>query len=306
MSAGGISTGAQLDTLGAADDAVAAFQIEGEPVRGRIARLADSLDEILSAHDYPEAVARLLGEAVIAAALVGHSLKFQGRLILQASGDGPVSFLVADYITEGAVRAYARVDPERAGEIAPDWRADRLLGAGTLAMTIDPADDKDRYQGIVSLDGESLPEAVEAYFRQSEQIPTRLRAAVGRFQAEGLPRWRGGGMIIQQIAGDITRGDAEDAWNTARILFDTLKDEELIDPDLSGGRVLFRLFHETGVRLFEPTKIRRYCQCSAERVKTVLGSFPSAEREAMQEQGGAISATCEYCNRTYRFTEADF
>jgi molecular chaperone Hsp33 len=213
--------------------------------------------------------------------------------------------MVADYITEGAVRAYARVDPKRRGEIKDNATARELLGGGTLALTIDPQDQRDRYQGVVALEGESLAEAVEGYFRQSEQIPTRVRAAVGRFQAAGLPRWRGGGMIMQQIAGDITRGDAEDAWNTASILFETLTDAELIDPDLSGGRVLFRLFHETGVRLFEPTKIRRYCQCSQERVKSVLGSFPASEREAMQESG-TISATCEYCYTTYRFTAADF
>mgnify|MGYP000722408756 CR=1 FL=1 len=304
VAGGPITGGARLDALGAADDAVAAFQIEDEPVRGRIARLADSLDEILGAHDYPDAVARLLGEAVIAAALVGHSLKFEGRLVVQASGDGPVSFLVADYRTEGAVRAYARVDPARRAEIGDGWGASRLLGTGTLALTIDPLDEKERYQGVVELQGDSLSDAVEYYFRQSEQVPTRVRIAVARFQAAGLPHWRGGGMIIQQIAGDAARGDAAEAWNTARALFDTLSDEELVDPDLSGGRVLFRLFHETGVRLFDPAPLRRYCQCSAERVKTVLASFPAAEREAMA-QDGAISAACEYCNTTYRFAPED-
>ncbi len=306
MSGAAASGLARLDALGAADDAVAAFQIEGAPVRGRIARLADSLDEILSAHPYPDAVARLLGEAVICAALVGHALKFEGRLILQASGDGPVGFLVADWRTDGGVRAYARVDKARAGEIEDSHGAAQLLGAGSFAMTIDPGEDGERYQGLTALEGETLCDTVEAYFRQSEQIPTRLRVAVARFQAEGLPRWRGGGMMIQQIAADDARGDAGDAWDTARALFGTLTDEELADPDLSAGRVLYRLFHETGVRLFPGTPVRRYCQCSAQRVRDVLGGFPATEREAMQEPGGTISATCEYCGSIYRFTLDDF
>lgn len=310
MSAGAIS-GARLDALGAADDAVAPFQIEGRPVRGRIARLADALDEILSRHDYPDAVSRLLGEAVIAVVLIGNSLKFEGRLILQASGDGPVGFFVADYVTStpdggGGVRAYARVDAERRGEIRDNWGADKLLGGGTLALTIDPkGEGAERYQGLVALEGESLSQALEAYFRQSEQVPTRIRVAVGRLQAAGLPHWRGGGMIIQQIAPDDVRDDPGEAWDNARALFDTVTDEELLDPDLSGGRLLFRLFHETGVRLFDAAPVRRYCQCSAERVKNVLGSFPAWERKEMF-QDGAISAACEYCNTTYRFAAEDF
>lgn len=303
---GPISGAARIDALGAADDRVAAFQIEGSAVRGRIARLADSLDQILSSHDYPDAVARLLGEAVIASVLVGNALKFEGRLIVQASGEGPVGFLVADYTTDGGVRAYARVDAARRADIRDNWGADRLLGPGTLALTIDPkGEDAERYQGLVALEGESLSEALEAYFRQSEQVPTRIRVAVGRLQAAGLPHWRGGGMMIQQIAADDSRSDPVEAWDNARALFGTLTDAELLDPDLSGGRVLFRLFHETGVRLFPASPVRRYCRCSTDRVKSVLRSFPNSERQEMFSQG-AISAACEYCNTTYRFTAEDF
>src|SRR5690606_2682450 len=154
--------------------------------------------------------------------------------IVQASGDGPVGFLVADYVTDGGVRAYARVDAARRAEIRDSWGAGQLLGKGTLALTIDPqGEDTERYQGLVALEGESLSEALEADFRQSEQVPTRIRAAVGRLQAAGLPHWRGGGMMIQQIAGDAARGDPAEDWDYARAVFGTLTDAELLDPDLS-------------------------------------------------------------------------
>jgi len=297
----------QIDSLAAADDIVAAFQIEEQPVRGRIARMGSTIDDILSAHDYPEPVARLLGEAVLISILVGASLKFDGRLILQASGDGPISFLVSDFATSGAVRAYLKLEPERESEAvaAAELGLGALLGAGTMAMTIDRGPEKDRYQGVVPLEGETLSEAAEAYFARSEQIPTRISAAIGRWQGAGdAPQWRGGAMMIQQIAGDDARGDAEDAWDAARALFDTLADDELVDPELSGGRVLYRLFHEDGVRLLEPRELRFSCRCSRDSVRRLLASFPPEDIEEMQEDG-AVTATCEYCNTRYAFDAAE-
>lgn len=298
---------AELDRLAAEDDTVAPFQIEKQPVRGRMVRMGPALDEILTAHNYPEPVAQLLGEAVLITVLIGASLKFEGRLILQASGDGPVSFLVADYSTAGGVRAYVKLDPERvdAAIKAAEHGLGALVGAGTMAMTIDQGPDMDRYQGVVPLEGETIAEAAEAYFAQSEQIPTRIKAAIGHWQGEGdAMMWRGGAMMIQQIAGDDSRGDAEDAWTTARALFGTLADDELIDPELSGGRVLFRLFHEDGVRLKEARKVRFECRCSRESVRNLLASFSEEEIADMIEDD-AIRATCEYCNTSYAFDAAE-
>ena len=298
---------AGLDDLAATDDTVAPFQIEKQPVRGRVVRMGPALDQILTAHDYPEPVARLLGEAVLITVLIGASLKFDGRLILQASGDGPVSFLVADYATSGAIRAYVKLDPERvdAAIEAAQEGLGALLGEGTMAMTIDQGPDMDRYQGVVPLEGETIAEAAEAYFAQSEQIPTRIKAAIGRWQGEGeAMHWRGGAMMIQQIAADDTRGDAGEAWNTARALFDTLADDELVDPELSGGRVLFRLFHEDGVRLMDSQGIRFECRCSRDSVRNLLSSFSEEEIGEMVENG-AVSATCEYCNTQYAFDAAE-
>jgi molecular chaperone Hsp33 len=284
------------------DDLVAAFQIEQRPVRGRIARLGAVVDDILNRHDYPEVVANLLGEACALAALVGASLKFEGRLILQAQGDGPVAFVVADYDTTGALRGYCRFDADRVAELSKGFvrpGAQSLLGKGLFIMTVDQGPDMERYQGVTPIEGETLALCAEHYFAQSEQIPTRVRLAVGQVQTGAKPHWRAGGLILQNVAEDDARGPTEDAWATAQALFETLGEDELIDPTISPEQLLFRLFHEDGVRLFEPKPLQAFCRCSQERIEGVIGSFPAEERADMVEADGKIRVTCEYCSRVY-------
>jgi molecular chaperone Hsp33 len=292
----------QTDTRRIDDDLVAAFQIEGRPVRGRIARLGRVVDEVLSRHAYPDAVANLLGEACALAALVGASLKFEGKLILQAQGDGPVAYVVADYDTKGALRGYCRYDAARVAAISGGFAqpgARTLLGDGLFIMTIDQGDDMERYQGVTPIEGETLALSAEHYFAQSEQTPTRVRLAVGQIRDGGRPRWRAGGVILQNVAADDARGPTEDAWETAEALIKTVGEDELIDPVLAPDRLLYRLFHERGVRLFEPKPLSAFCRCSTERIERVLKSFPAAERAEMVEADGMIRVTCEYCSRTY-------
>jgi molecular chaperone Hsp33 len=284
------------------DDLVAAFQIEGTQVRGRITRMGAMVDEILSRHDYPEPVANLLGEACALAALVGASLKFEGRLIVQAQGDGPVSFVVADYDTSGGLRGYCSFDAERVAEASTGFvrpGAGTLLGKGVFIMTIDQGGDMDRYQGVTSIEGETLALCAEQYFAQSEQVPTRVRLAVGQVSTGEGFTWRAGGMILQNVASDEARGSTEDAWERSQALFETLGEDELIDPMLSGERLLFRLFHEDGVRLFPAKALRAFCRCSTERIKSVLQSFPAEDRVDMVEADGLIHVKCEYCARAY-------
>jgi molecular chaperone Hsp33 len=284
------------------DDLVAAFQIDGQPVRGRIARLGSVVDDILSRHAYPAPVANLLGEACALAALVGASLKFEGRLILQAQGDGPVAFVVADYDTTGALRGYCRYDAEKVAAVSSGFSlpgAKTLLGQGVFIMTVDQGEDMDRYQGITPIEGETLALCAEHYFAQSEQVPTRVRLAVGQVQTDAVSRWRAGGLILQNVAEDDARGPTRDAWETAQALFETLGEDELVDPTVSPERLLYRLFHEDGVRLFKPSSLRAFCRCSQDRIETVLASFPAAERADMVEDDGVIRVTCEYCSRTY-------
>jgi molecular chaperone Hsp33 len=284
------------------DDVVSAFQIEGLPVRGRVVRLGAAVDEVLTRHDYPEPVANLLGEACALAALVGSSLKFEGRLIVQAQGDGPVRYVVVDYDTSGGLRGYCRFDPEEVAKASEGFvrpGAKTLLGGGVFIMTLDQGADMDRYQGVTPIEGETLALCAEQYFQQSEQTPTRVRLAVGQADTgEGL-KWRAGGILIQSIAGDETRGETREAWNHAQAFFETTGEDELIDPTIDSPTLLWRLFNEDGVRLIEEKPLRSFCRCSDDRIAVVIQSFTEAEKAEMVEPDGKIHVTCEYCSRVY-------
>ena len=292
------------------DNHVTIFQLDHSPVRGRAVHLGAELDKAIGIDRYPEEVARLLGEAMMIGALVARALKFKGRLIVQCHGtnEGAVSLLMADCTTDGHIRGYARWDDDQLKMIRLDSRnpgADALLGGGTFSMTIDQGPDTDQYQGLAAIEGASLSACAEHYFRQSEQIPTRIKLACGQVQTPGeKPSWRGGGMIIQQIAADGARGETHTDWETAKALFDTIGDDELIDPDTTQNTLLYRLFHEGGVRIVETAPVIAKCACSEERLRTTLASFDDSALSDMAEDG-AITATCEFCANTYSFELAE-
>ncbi len=290
------------------DNLAAAFQIEGWPVRGRLVRLGDAIDKILSAHAYPEPVAALLGEACALAALVGSALKFEGRLIVQAQGDGPVRYVVADYDTDGHLRGYCRFDEDEVAAASSGFArpgARTLLGQGVFVMTLDRGPDFERTQGITPIEGESLSLAAEHYFVQSEQIPTKVRLAVGSVTDETGTTWRAGGALIQLIAADDARGSTEEVWDRTRALFQTLGDDELVDPTITPETLLFRLFHEDGVRLEDARALKAQCRCSSARISSVLSSFDPEERADMVEPDGKIHVTCEYCATVYKLSPDD-
>ena len=313
------------------DDLILPFQTERSGVTGRVVRLGSVADAVLSRHDYPEPVSRILGEALALTALLGASLKFEGKLILQTKTDGPIDMLVVDFETPGKMRGYARYDAERlVARIQAQKDAglsDMLLGSGHLALTIDQGADMDRYQGIVALNSDNLSEAADTYFRQSEQLPTFIRLAVGRSFSGGTGQgaagswgWRVGGLMIQYVtpAGgdegatpvedDVEPGlageDHED-WQRARFLAETVEDHELLDPLLAPERLLYRLFHEEGVNAVLPRPLEAYCQCSRERIKDVLDGFTDDELADMREDDGGISVTCEFCSTRYNFSDSD-
>jgi molecular chaperone Hsp33 len=312
-----------------ADDSILPFEVAALDLRGRIVRLGPMLDDILARHDYPSPVAKLLGEAIVLTVLLGSSLKFDGRFILQTQADGPVRMLVVDYMSPGKVRACARFDESRvaAAIASQEASAGNLLGRGHLAMTIDQGPDMSRYQGLVALAGGDLEDAAHEYFLRSEQIPTRARLAVAeelRASSDGpRHRWRAGGMLLQFLpkkaermrGPDLDPGDApegmaphvvpeDEAWVEGRSLIATVDDIELIDEDLSSERLLYRLFHERGVRVFRSRTLHAECSCSRDNVAAMLRSFSRDDRDHMVENG-MISVTCEFCNSQYVFKPED-
>jgi len=286
-------------------DQAVRFTIDGQPVFGRLVRLGDCLDQILNSHDYPPVIATLLGEACLLAVIVGTALKFEGRLILQAQGDGPVHYVVADYDTTGAVRGFCRFDSHAVDQRILDNEdsfvglgARALLGEGRFMMTIDPSEGE-FYQGITPIEGESLSLCAEHYFSQSEQIPTQIRLSVAQVETDEGPKWRGGGALIQAQASDDMRGDTHESFQHIRALFSTLGEDELTDFSLTPDRLLFRLFHEDGVVLYEPLAITKLCRCNQGRVEDLVRSFGDDEREDMKEPDGYVHITCEYCSKTF-------
>ncbi len=294
------------------DDLVLPFQAEQADVLGRLVKLGPTVDTILSRHAYPDPVSRLLGEAVALTALLGASLKSDGKLILQATTDGPVDLLVADYQVPGGLRGYARFDAERVAALDSDDDV-TLLGEGHLAMTIDRGVDTERYQGVVPLEGESLTEAADTYFRQSEQLPTFIRLAVARHYragngGEGAWTWRAGGLLVQKLTregGVASEKDFEEDWMRAKSLAETVEDHELLDPMLPPERLLYRLFHEEQVRVYRAVPLQTYCSCSRERVEELLARFSPEELTDMVVDG-EVWVTCEFCNARYNFAPETF
>jgi molecular chaperone Hsp33 len=307
-----------------ADDTVLPFEVSALDLRGRIVRLGPAVNEILSGHNYPEPVAKLLGEAVVLTVMLGSSIK-EARLILQTQTDGPVRMLVVDYRQPGAVRACARFDTERVNIMIAAGQANSgaLIGHGHLAMTIDHGPDRNRYQGLVAVKGGSLEDAAHEYFKSSEQIPTRVKLVIAEeYAADKQRRWRAGGILAQFLPkathrahADLHPGDApkgvvvpavkeDDAWIEGRSLVDTVEHIELIDPALSSEMLLYRLFHERGVRVFRHTVVKAQCSCSRESVEAMLRNFSQDDRDHMVENG-RILVTCEFCSANYEFAPGD-
>ena len=309
------------------DDLVLPFRTVKSDVIGRVVRLGPLVDAVLSRHAYPEPVSHALGEALALTAMLGSALKSGAKLILQTKTDGPLDFLVVHFEQPGQVRGYASFDKSDGRLAGTRGRGDQgaMLGAGHLAMTIDPGGGRDRYQGIVAVAREPLLNAAHEYFRQSEQLPTFIRLAVARHYGppEGGPgggprvwHWRAGGLMIQQLpreggAGSQLEGESHDLslegeddenWNRARHLAATVEDHELIDPMLAPERLLYRLFHEEGVRVVPATGLAEACRCSRDRIEMYLQRFGPEELAELREPDGSLTVTCEFCSRKYRFT----
>jgi molecular chaperone Hsp33 len=303
------------------DDLLQPFQIESMAAQGRLVRLGDAVQAVVTAHDYPGDVARLLGEAEAIAAVIAGTLKFDGVMTFQVKGDGPVNMLVVDVTSDGALRGYAQFSEEKlaatsagTGALAgPQQDVPRLFGSGYLALTVDQGPDTQRYQGIVPLEGATLTDCAHTYFRQSVQLEAVLKVAVDQVaDADGVLRWRAGALIlqkleqrgIQQQSGDDQDLDSDDSWRRAVALLGSCTSAELLDPSLHPNDLLYRLFNEDGVRAFDPLPLAMRCRCSRERVENVLRSFPRTEIADMKI-GDDVIVTCEFCNESYIFGPAE-
>jgi molecular chaperone Hsp33 len=287
-------------------DAALGFALPARHARGRLVRLGPVLDDILSAHDYPAPIARILSEALVLTALLGATLKGAGgQLTLQAQTEaGVVDLLVADY-RGGELRGYVRFDVERLAEQPSQPSLFSLFGKGYLAITFDQPASNQRYQGIVPLEGGSLAEAVENYFAQSEQIPSLIRLAVG----EG--GHVAGGLLLQHLpegeAGRERLHAREDrpAWEHVLALGSTVAAAELADPALPLETLLWRLFHEEEVLLLATVSLSKGCRCSGDYIRGVIARFAPDERAEMVDDDGFISVDCEFCSRVFPIRLSD-
>lgn len=287
------------------DDFVAGFSPQGLPVRGRVIRMSEgTISPILKRHAYPDHLAEILGEAVMLSALVGSGMKFQGKVLAQAEGDGPVSMLVGEYTKSGGLRGYARHEPDRWAWLNKVNKGDKphmpqLFGAtGRLGLIIVYENtDLKPYQGIVPLAKGSMAQCAEDYFERSEQVETKLRMSV-RQDAAGA--WTAGGMMIQKIAGDDARGNTDDGWREAEALFSTVSDEELTDPALPATDLVYRLFHEGGVAMDSDAQaLSDVCTCNRDRLVGTLQGMSDESLRDMVEPDGTLQIDCQFCSRAY-------
>jgi molecular chaperone Hsp33 len=279
-------------------DFVLPFDLPAAGLRGRIVRLDAASARALSAHALPEPASRVLGETLALAALLGTTLKLDGRLTVQTKSNGPLDLVAADYYgTEDekprGVRGFARL---KDGATATGF--DKLAGAGSLAITIEPRMGGQTYQGIVALSPLGIAASAEIYFAQSEQLPTAIRlAAAPLFEAgKSAPNWRAGGIMLQ-VTPDAKRSD--DDWERLSMILKTVEDIELVDTSLPAETLLWRLFHEDETRVLPAEPIAFRCDCGAGRIAAVLSSYPLEERASLADPDGVVRARCEFCGTVH-------
>jgi len=308
------------------DDTILPFQLDHADIRGRVARLDGVLDGILKQHDYPPQVEALIAEMALLTALIGQTIKLRWKLSLQVQTKGAVKMIATDYFgpsDEGEparMRAYASFDPDRLDDGAPFGQ----LGEGYFAVLLDQGQGMTPYQGITPIAGNALRNCAEAYFAQSEQLPTRFALSFGKSrEAGGMEHWRAGGVMLQHMpkaspfasgggsgeegllqARDIVDGDDAENWNRANMLLDTVEDLELIGPSVAPTDLLVRLFHEEAPRVFDLQPVRFGCTCSEERVRDSLSIYSAKDIEKMTTDDGIVTADCQFCGAHYRLDPA--
>ncbi len=300
------------------DDTMKAFQLDSHHLRGRMVKLHDVSNTIVHYHAYHPVVASVLGEALALTAGLAGFLDFEGVFTLQTTSKGAVSMLICDITHDGGLRGYAKVDEEKLRatlKACPDGRPTipQLLGEGYLAFTVQQQGSHERYQGIVALEGDTLAACIEQYFAQSEQIKTHIRLACGlSADKHKHDHWRAAALIVQQMPKVaptshiklFSTDDPEDGWRRVGMLLDTCTAEEMLDSALSADMLLYRLFHEEDVRVYDDHPLSVHCRCSAQKIQSILASLPNTEVMDLMDNG-VVTVTCEFCNKDFIYTEQD-
>ncbi len=304
------------------DDTVLPFQLDVPDIRGRIARLDGVLDAVLSQHNYPPEIEALVAEAAILTALIGQTIKLRWKLSLQIRGDGPARLIATDYFgpqedgRRARIRAYASYDAERLEQGADPFDQ---IGKGYFAILIDQGEGTVPYQGITPIAGGSLAACAEAYFAQSEQLPTRFEIAFGRSQEPGQAEsWRAGGVMLQHMpktsplkaepeageprlttAADLLSDDDAENWSRANILLDSVEELELVGPGVPPADLLWRLFNQEEPRIHDPQNITFGCTCSEDRVRQSMSIYSARDIAHMTTEDGDVTADCQFCGAHY-------
>lgn len=282
-------------------DFVMSYMLEGGSISGRLVRLGATVDEIVSKHDLPLSVGLLLSEYLVSAAAMASTLKFDGILTFQTKSSGPVSMMVADVTTDGALRAMVSLDRERLANLGARPSAQALLGKGYLAITVDQGPDMDRYQGVVDIVGTHFIDTLQHYFKQSDQQDIVFKIATDYQNGT----FRAGALTAQRVAFEggiaIAEDEALENWRRSVILLGSATNEEILDASLQPSMLLYRLFHEDGVQVMPPKPLEAKCRCSADRVSNVLASLSEEERQHCLNEDKQIVSLCEFCRQSYVF-----
>ncbi len=277
------------------------FQLESSNIRGRVVKLSSVLNDILTAHNYPDTVAKMTGEIVTLCAMLSSMLKFDGIFTLQVQSDGYVRMLVADMVSGGDIRGCATFDKDEG------FTKDKpLLGEGHVAFTVDQGEYTERYQGIVELKPEGLKESVQHYFGQSEQIATGMMMHVERIDGQ----WRAGAVMLQQMPDETAvynkdeDASHEDDWRRAMILLGSLKNDEMVSNDIGAKDILYRLFHEEGVRVFEEQSLQKGCRCSNDKIQKILRTMSEHDIKDISKDG-CVEMSCEFCSQVFKIKTDD-
>jgi molecular chaperone Hsp33 len=302
-------------------DMILPFLIDKTHLHGRYVRLSDAVEDILHRHNYPLAVSHLLAEQLLITGLLSRSLKHDGVITMQIQGDGPVKLMVTDITADGTLRGYAELSEEGHKYFEENSSIKRVMkdvfGKGFLCITLDHLQGKQPYQGIVELSGDNLTECCLRYMHQSDQFNVHIKTMVAHStRYDKKARWRAAGVMVQRLPDEehfkpeilpdpLEEGKAEinlrdDDWNRTTMFVESLTEQEMLDPDMAPNTMLYRLFHEDGIWVYDEVAIQAGCRCSRERIETVLKTLDGEELKELAEKG-KLKVTCQFCNTNHEF-----